>query len=130
MPKILLVEDEDSLAKALAAKLRQAGFAVAGANNGKEALRILAGQAFDVVLLDLLMPEMDGFAFLHQFRRSDRRTPVAVLSNLGQPEDMAHAKSLGAHVYLIKANTPLEAVVACAKRLAAPPSQAAMSHST
>jgi DNA-binding response OmpR family regulator len=114
MPKIksiLIVEDERPIARALELKLKNSGFAAEPVNNGEEALLILGVKKFDLIILDLVMPKMDGFTFLTEIRKRGIDTPVIVTSNLSQDEDKARAKKLGAVDYLIKSNTPLTAIV-------------------
>ncbi len=65
-----------------------------------------------MILLDLIMPEMDGFTFLQNLKK---KTPVIVLSNLGQDEDRARAKELGAKDYMVKSNTPITEIVKVVK---------------
>lgn len=109
--KILIVEDEKPMVLALELKLKNAGFKTKTASNGAEALDILAKEKFDVVLLDLVLPEKDGFAVLSEMRGRGDGTPVIVLSNLGQKEDVERAKELGADDYFVKAETPITEII-------------------
>jgi len=108
---ILVVEDEKSLAKALMLKLTTVGFSVKVAYDGQEAVGLLASESFDLVLLDLIMPRMDGFAVLEWMRREDKHPKVMVLTNLGQEEDIAKIKSMGVNDYFVKANISLSDLV-------------------
>jgi DNA-binding response OmpR family regulator len=108
---ILIVEDEKPLVRVLKLKLEEAGFEVQTAYNGKKALQSMQQDPADAVLLDLVMPEMDGFAVLGEMKRSWSGVPVIVMSNLDQPEDIAKAKSLGAKDFLIKTDVSVAEIV-------------------
>ena len=109
--KILIVEDERPLAHALALKLGHEGYETHIANNGAEGLKEVMTAAYDIVLLDLIMPEIDGFTILQEMQTKGVKTPVIVLSNLGQDEDRERAKKLGARDYFVKANTPIAEIL-------------------
>ena len=109
--KILVAEDEKPLAKALNLKLAKMGFLVKNVFNGNEALQALAQEHFDFLLLDLMMPGVDGFAVLDNMQKQNIAVPTAVLSNLGQDEDVKRAKALGAKTYFVKADTPILNIV-------------------
>ena len=113
MRTILLIEDDRFLRKAAEAALRRHGFAVLTAPDGLEGLRLARAERPDLVLLDLIMPGMQGFEVL-KLLKADAQTmaiPVVVLSNLGQDSDVQHAMTEGAVDYLIKANLRLEELV-------------------
>jgi DNA-binding response OmpR family regulator len=109
---VLIIEDEHPLSHALELKFTHEGFICTVANNGAEGLKEASTGKYDVILLDLIMPEMDGFTFLEQLKK---KTPVIVLSNLGQTEDRDRAKALGAKNYLVKSNTPISEIVKIVK---------------
>ncbi len=109
--KILIVEDEKPLAKALSLKLTKSGFEVVEVHDGQEALDQINTTKFDLILTDLVMPKVDGFHFLVEYKNLGLNTPIIVLSNLGQNEDIKKAKELGAFDFLIKASTPLSKIV-------------------
>lgn len=110
--RVLIVEDEKPLSHALELKLGREGFATTVMTNGQDALDILQKEVFDVMLLDLMMPTMDGFQVLEQMRSSGRPMPVVfVLSNLSQHEDEERVLALGAKKYYIKSDTPLSIIV-------------------
>ena len=111
--RILLCEDDRFLRKAAEARLRQHGFTVLTAVDGEESVRLAREEVPDLVLLDLIMPKMQGFEVLRRLK-ADALTaaiPVVVLSNLGQERDMQQAKELGAVAYFIKADLSLEDLV-------------------
>lgn len=115
--KILICEDEKPIAKALVLKLNHEGFEAEAANDGEEALQILQSKQFDLILLDLIMPRIDGFGVLEKIKELKITTPVIVTSNLGQEEDLKRAKELGAVNYFIKSNTSLQEIVDGIKKL-------------
>lgn len=113
--KILIAEDERPLAKALTLKLTNAGFDVTEVHNGQEALDQTTLHTFDLILIDLIMPQFDGFHFLSEFQKKGIPTPIIVLSNLGQNEDIKKATALGASSFFIKASTPLVKILELVK---------------
>lgn len=111
--KILIVEDEAFLRKVIADECRENGYLVDEAVDGKEALQKTKTDKFDLILLDLLLPDIDGFEVLTQLKKESTLsgTPVVILSNLGQREEIEKGLSLGAKDYLIKAHvTPSEII--------------------
>lgn len=109
--KILIIEDEKTLARALERKLSLAGFAVTTVFNGEDGVVLLLKESFSVILLDLMMPKMDGFAVLTVIKENNVRTPIMILSNLSQESDMRRTKELGASDFFIKSNTPITTIV-------------------
>lgn len=109
--KILIIDDERPVALALELKLKHAGFDTMSARNGEEGLEILEKEKFSLILLDLMMPKIDGFKVLETLKLREDKTPVMVLSNLGQMEDEIRAKKLGAVGFFVKSNTPLSSIV-------------------
>lgn len=119
-PTILLVEDDKFLRSIISQKLMQAGFHVEEAANGKEALKKAEEMSPKLMLLDLLLPEIDGFMVLKTMQENKdlKKIPVIVLSNLGQDDDMRKAKELGAKDFIVKAYfTPSEIVERVQKNL-------------
>ena len=108
---ILIVEDERPLSHALEMKLRAQGFSTKVVMNGQDALTELAIGKYDMVLLDLIMPIMDGFGVLEEMKNKKLKVPVIVLSNLGQDEDRTKTKALGAVDYFVKSNTPIAEIL-------------------
>jgi len=107
--KILVVEDEEILLTALQEELRQGGYTVEGAVDGEDGLNKIKTFKPDLVLLDLVMPKMDGMAVLKKLRESQETAdlPVVILTNLSDYERISEALSLGAKDYLVKANYSL-----------------------
>lgn len=106
---ILIVEDEQALAKALKLKFEESGYEVAVALNGEEALDHLSKDFFDAVVLDILMPTMDGWDVLKNLQSKGKK--ILVLSNLSQDEDIQRAFKLGAIDFAVKSGTSLSGVV-------------------
>lgn len=115
--KILIADDEKAIAKALSLKLANAGFITEVAVNGLEAIEKIKAIKFDIIVLDLIMPEKDGFAVLEYLRDNKIKSPVLVASNLSQEGDLTRAKELGAVDYFIKSNVSLQEIVTNIKRI-------------
>lgn len=115
--KILIVEDEKPLARALSLKLQSTGFMVTTAFNGVEAIDVLGKDHFDLMILDLIMPRMDGFAVLKKLKEKQIKLPIIVSSNLAQAEDIERAKALGAEHYFIKSNVSLNEIIDNIKKI-------------
>ena len=131
MAKILLVEDDAILVEMYQAKFELEGHDVRVATNGEECLNILKEFKPDLILLDILMPKLNGFHVLKEIKKQPdmRMIPVILLTNLGQAEvDMNQelAKALGVNDYLIKSHhTPDEVVQKAVKVLKASGSSSA-----
>src|SRR3990167_4788874 len=100
--RILIVEDEKPIARALELKLDHSGYDAVAVNGGQAALDLLEKEKFQLILLDLIMPGVDGFAVMQALKERGSTTPVIVLTNLNQPEDIQKSKNLGAIDFLIK----------------------------
>ncbi len=111
--KILIAEDNTSLQNVLADTFRDEGFEVKVANDGQEALDIAKTWAPDVLLLDILMPNMDGKEMLTSFRATDggKNTIVIVLTNSDDSQQVLDLLSLGVSDYLTKADWELADIV-------------------
>lgn len=114
MAKVLVVEDDRFLGSAYKAKLSKSGYDVQLATDGDEALTTLQSFVPDVILLDLVMPNRDGFSTLEAIRQTDgiKDIPVIVASNLGQKEDFDKAISLGATDFIVKSDVSLDELIA------------------
>ena len=110
--RILLVEDDRFLRKAAEVRLRRAGYTVITAADGEEAIATASAMRPDLVLLDLIMPRMQGFEVLRLLRTQPNMegVPIVVLTNLSQDADRERAMTQGANGYLIKANMSLDAL--------------------
>jgi len=103
--KVLIVEDDRFLRELMVRKLKMENFEVIEAEDGEQGLKKMKEEKPDLVLLDLILPEMDGFEVLEQKRKDDeiKNIPVIILSNLGQKEEIDRGLQLGAKDYLVKA---------------------------
>lgn len=113
MKKILVAEDDKFLSSAYRFKLTKAGFEVQIAGDGAELLKILENYLPDLILLDLVMPVMDGFTALENIRQDVRykSVPIIVASNLGQKEDIDRTKELGATDFVVKSDMSLDNLI-------------------
>lgn len=111
--KILLVEDEDFIRELYARQLSKAGFAVKSAVDGQSGLNILKSEQFDLLLLDIMLPGMNGLQLLREFKTQyPNSTMITVLlTNLGQEAVIKEGFELGAQAYLIKASYTPDQVV-------------------
>ena len=110
---ILIIEDDKFLRELIAQKLIKEGYGVSEAVDGEEGIKKVKEEKPDLVLLDLILPGIDGFEVLSRMREESALTsiPVIILSNLGQKEDVEKGLKLGAVDYLIKAHfTPGEII--------------------
>ena len=119
MNKILVVEDDNFLANAYRIKLIKVGFDVVSAVDGVEALEKIKSQNFDLVILDLIIPKIDGFGVLTEIRSQEKykKLPILVASNLSQIEDLDRAMKLGANDFVVKSDTSLDALIEKIKKL-------------
>lgn len=99
---ILVIEDELSLSQSIADGLGMDGYEVDACQDGCEALELCLTEVYDLILLDLNLPGMDGLEILRQFRRENPSTPVLILSARGQIQDKVQGLDLGANDYLTK----------------------------
>jgi two-component system alkaline phosphatase synthesis response regulator PhoP len=100
--RILLVEDELNLARPLQFNLEQEGYEVRSTPSGKEALLMYGRESFDLIILDLMLEEMDGFEVARQLRQHDQRLPIIMLTARSAVEDRIHGLEAGADDYLVK----------------------------
>lgn len=119
MAYILIAEDDTFLANAYRVKLTQAGFEIKIVADGQQTLDAIKQRRPDLLILDIIMPQLDGFAVLEQLMADPqlKTFPVIVASNLGQKEDLDKSKKLGADDYIIKADLSLEQLVERVKKL-------------
>jgi DNA-binding response OmpR family regulator len=113
MAKILIIEDDRFLRELIARKLKNEGYEVLEAVDGEEGLKRIKEEKPDLILLDLILPGIDGFEVLAKAKEDPdtAQIPVIILSNLGQREEIERGLKLGAIDYLIKAHfTPGEII--------------------
>lgn len=114
MVRLIIVEDDPFLLSILAEKLGEAGFDIETAADGEDGLNKIKSGSFDLVLLDMVLPKIDGFKILEELRGDDelKKIPVMILSNLYDKNNIDKAILLGAREYIVKAyNTPEEIVL-------------------
>src|SRR5882672_7478639 len=116
MKKILIVEDEEGMLDGLAHNFRYEGYEVVTAKNGQEGLRIALKQKPDAVLLDIMLPEKDGFTVLKELRQRHREIPVLVMTARNFEADVLKGFDLGADDYVTKP-FGIKELVARVKRL-------------
>lgn len=109
--RILLVDDNRLLLEAVTPRLIDAGFVVTTAASGKEAIDHLQAQSFDLILLDWVMPDINGFQVLQETKKMNIQTPIIMFSSFGQEEQEKGAKELGLLEIFDKANTPIDEVI-------------------
>lgn len=110
--RVLIVDDEPEIGRLLGLILRGAGFEVAAVEGGRAALAHLAASATDLVLLDVIMPELDGFETLRRIRETPATAnlPVLMLTASAGAADRARAESLGANDFIAKPFDPADVV--------------------
>lgn len=119
MKKILFIEDEATLQETLGSVLKQTGYEVINALNGETGLRLAKSEKPDLILLDLIMPKLNGFEVLKRLA-DDGETkdiPVIVLTNMEEMKDINKAIELGAKTYLVKTEYDLEEVISKVKKV-------------
>ena len=111
--RILLVEDDRILRRAMQTTLRRHGFNVVAAGDGEKALRLAKSESPRLVLLELIIPKVQGFEVLRRLKQDPKTAsiPVIVLSSLGQQSDIKRAMDLGAADYLVKPKLSLDQLV-------------------
>lgn len=102
--RILVVEDEESLLKLESILFTSKGYQVTGVRGGKEALASIAEQAPDLIVLDLMLPDMDGFEVCRHIKENEatRAIPVVMLTAKKSSRDLEHGKQVGADAYITK----------------------------
>ena len=100
--KILVVEDDEATAAFITRGLDEHGFTVDRASNGRDGLFLATGGDYDALVLDRMLPQMDGMALLAALRAADIQTPVIILSALGTPDDRVDGLEAGSDDYLVK----------------------------
>ena len=111
--KILIVEDEPAMLNVLAVKLTQAGLTVITAGNGQEGLDVALAQHPDLILLDIIMPVMDGMTMLRELRKDPwgKSVRVMLLTNLSEAGRADESFEQGVYDYLVKSDWKLEDIV-------------------
>ena|SRR3989344_5574170 len=113
MKKILLIEDDPFLSSLLKNRLQKESYEVELVKSGGEVMPVLKKFKPDLILLDLILPEKSGFEVMEDIKSDPQlpKTPIVIISNLGQDSDIAKGKELGAADYLVKANISIDFLV-------------------
>lgn len=111
--KILIIEDETALLYALSAALNVEGLETLTATNGKEGLTLARSSKPNLIVLDLRLPEVDGFQVLEDLKKNEetKQIPVVIVTNLGEKDTEDRCKKLGAIDFITKADNSLEEIV-------------------
>ncbi|MEA3463485.1 MAG: response regulator [Patescibacteria group bacterium] len=109
--KILIIEDEEILLNVLSKKIKDNGFDVLVARDGENGLAQIKSGKPDLILLDMLLPKLDGFGVLEKLKENKNNIPIVIISNSGQPVDVGRALKLGAYDYLIKAELSPDEII-------------------
>ncbi len=118
--RVLLAEDEPNIVESLTFLLERAGFAISAESDGRKALNAVLSDAPDILILDVMLPELDGYEILRQLR-ADQRTkalPILMLTAKGQREDREMALEYGADLFITKPFSNAE-IVTAVRQLAA-----------
>jgi len=102
MKRILIVEDEEKLSRVIQLELQYENYETEIASNGKDALRCIEEQTWDLVLLDIMIPELSGLEVLRRVRRKDKATPIILLTARDEVHDKVSGLDLGANDYVTK----------------------------
>lgn len=113
MKRVLIIEDDEFLQGLEATKIKKSGYEVLSAQTGEEALKKILEPNIDIILLDLLLPNFDGFEILKTIRATEatKNIPVIVFSNLSEEKDLEKATKLGANKFMVKSNFSLEELI-------------------
>ncbi len=105
--KILIIEDQKLAASAMEIKLKKVGYEVKAVLNGAEGLKELENDGYDLVILDIMMPVIDGWNVLEKIKEKGIKVKIIIVSNLSQEEDKKRAMELGASDYMVKTDSTL-----------------------
>ncbi|MEA2097920.1 MAG: response regulator [Patescibacteria group bacterium] len=109
--RILVIEDEAILQKSLNDVLVQEGYDVLSSLDGASGLNLALKEELDLILLDIILPKMDGFEVLKKLKEADSQVPIIILTNLSDINDIQKALDLGVTTYLVKADFHLDDVL-------------------
>ncbi len=111
MKKVLIIEDEKLVRNLISKKLSEKGFVVEIAENGKKGFQKIKETEPDLILLDIIMPEMNGFEVLEKMQEENIEVPVVIVSNSGQPVEIDKAKEYGVRDWIVKTKFDLQEVI-------------------
>lgn len=111
--KVMIVEDDKFFISLISKKLTDNGLPVMAANDGKGTFEVLAKEIPDIIILDIMLPDIDGFEILKKIKQNPAliNIPVVFLTNLGSREDILKGKEIGATSFLIKATVTMDEVL-------------------
>lgn len=117
--KILIVEDEPQMLEALVDEFKGAGFSVLTAKNGEEGLKTAMENHPDLIVLDIIMPKMDGMTALRELKKNSwgALVPIIILTNINEPDKLAEALEIGVSEYIVKAETSLNDICDTTKKI-------------
>lgn len=120
-PKTLIIEDEQFIRDIYKRQLEKAGITVDGFGRGQEGLQSISQNKYDIILLDIMLPDLNGLEILKQVKQNPdtKNIPVIMLTNLGQDEVIKEGFSLGAQGYFIKASYTPDQIVQEVKNILA-----------
>jgi len=110
-PNILIAEDDAVLREVYVKKFSISGFKIRAVKDGQEAIQAIEQESPDIVILDLNMPVMDGFAVLERYPRASRSYPIIILSNFGDTKNKERGLSLGADDFFIKSEMTIKTLL-------------------
>ena len=119
MKKILIVEDEVAMRQALVEKFKHNDFLVLSASDGEEGLGLANKEKPDLIMLDILMPKMDGISLTKNIREGSswgKEVPIIMLTNLNDPDSVSEVASFGVFDFLVKTDWKLDDVVSLVKK--------------
>ena len=108
MPKLLVVDDEQNIRAMIRKYAEFDGYAVEEAGDGMEAVEKFRAGAFDLIIMDVMMPELDGFSACREIHKADEQVPIIMLSARGEEYDRIHGFELGVDDYVVKPFSPRE----------------------
>ncbi|MBU0767263.1 response regulator [Patescibacteria group bacterium] len=114
---ILIAEDDPVLREVYSKKFKLNGFEIETVKNGEEAIASLSAKSPDILILDLNMPVLDGFAVMEKFPKGKRTFPILVLTNFGNEENRARATKLGADDYFVKNEMTIKSLLEMVENL-------------
>lgn len=119
MSKILIIEDDSFLQSLEVNKLTKSDYEVVVASNGTEGMKKIEEPNIGLILLDLILPDFDGFEILRKIRENPntKKTPVIVFSNLSEEKDFKKAESLGVTKFMVKSNFTLDELIEEIKKI-------------
>ena len=109
--KVLIVEDESAISMAVSEKINEVGWQSITAVNGEEGLFMYEKEKPDIILLDLIMPVMDGITMLEKLKEMNNRIPVIIFSNVEDQTKVAKTLELGSYYYMVKSDCSLDDII-------------------